>query len=105
MVTRAQIQEIADRIVAEFDPECIVLFGSHAEGRADTDSDVDLLVVLDFEGPAYKTAAKIRAFLPKHIALDVVARTRADVDVGHIHGDPIVRRALERGTFLHKAAA
>jgi predicted nucleotidyltransferase len=32
-------------------PERVTLFGSQARGDAGPDSDVDLLVVLDFEGP------------------------------------------------------
>jgi predicted nucleotidyltransferase len=38
-------------IVATYAPRRIVLFGSHAQGAADTDSDLDLLVVLDDDAP------------------------------------------------------
>jgi predicted nucleotidyltransferase len=48
----AQIDRMVRRIVKKFHPEQIILFGSHARGDAGPDSDVDLLVVLDFEGTA-----------------------------------------------------
>ena len=39
------LQEITRRLVAEFEPEQIILFGSHAWGIPGDDSDVDLLVI------------------------------------------------------------
>ena len=39
------ITEMVRRIVERFDPERIILFGSHARGAAGPNSDVDLLVV------------------------------------------------------------
>ena len=38
-------------IVATYAPRRIVLFGSQAQHAADTDSDLDLLVVLDDDAP------------------------------------------------------
>src|ERR1700704_597991 len=38
-------------IVATYAPRRIVLFGSQAQRAADTDSDLDLLVVLDDDAP------------------------------------------------------
>lgn len=46
----AAIGEMVRRIVERFHPEKIILFGSHARGDANPDSDVDLLVVMPFEG-------------------------------------------------------
>jgi predicted nucleotidyltransferase len=42
----AALQAARDRIVAEFDVDRMVLFGSIIEGTSDEESDVDLLVVL-----------------------------------------------------------
>jgi uncharacterized protein len=40
-----KIQEVADKIVKEFKPEKIILFGSYAWGKPTKDSDVDLFVI------------------------------------------------------------
>jgi predicted nucleotidyltransferase len=40
------LKMIVSRIVTRFDPDKIILFGSHARGDAGPDSDVDLLVVM-----------------------------------------------------------
>ncbi len=40
------IPVMVERIVREFQPSRIILFGSYARGEAAADSDVDLLVVM-----------------------------------------------------------
>src|SRR5512144_2516952 len=45
-VTPRLLRSMVRRLVKQFDPEQIILFGSHARGTAGPDSDVDLLVVM-----------------------------------------------------------
>ena len=45
-IDSATVQAIAQLIVERFDPEQIILFGSHARGEVGAHSDVDLLIVL-----------------------------------------------------------
>jgi len=50
MVDEHTIQELCDPNGRDFQPERIILFGSYASGNPTPDSEVDLLVVLNFEG-------------------------------------------------------
>ena len=52
MVATQDIEKYCQRIAREFRPERIILFGSHAYGTADENSDVDLMVVSDALGYA-----------------------------------------------------
>ncbi|GAB3289733.1 nucleotidyltransferase domain-containing protein [Hymenobacter humi] len=45
MITEEQIQAIVQRIVAGYQPDRIILFGSYAYGTPTEDSDLDLLVI------------------------------------------------------------
>ena len=45
MISEAQIQAIVARIVAGYQPDRIILFGSYAYSTPTEDSDLDLLVV------------------------------------------------------------
>ena len=47
---RAHLRQLCKRIVQEFKPEKIILFGSHAYGQPTPESDLDLLVIMQFEG-------------------------------------------------------
>ena len=58
---KKQIQNMVRRIAAEFDPDKIILFGSHARGEAGPDSDVDLLVVMPVKGSKRAKQLEIRA--------------------------------------------
>ena len=60
-ITQALIRRIVKRIVQEFDPEQVILFGSQARGDAGPDSDVDLLVVMDVEGSKLEKEEEIAA--------------------------------------------
>ncbi len=53
------IQEMVRRIVERFNPDQVILFGSHARGDAGPDSDVDLLVVMRFEGSKREKAVEV----------------------------------------------
>ena len=46
IVSNDLLAEMTRRLVAEFQPEQIILFGSHAWGTPSPDSDIDLLVVV-----------------------------------------------------------
>jgi predicted nucleotidyltransferase len=61
--TEAQIARMVARIVKRFHPEQVILFGSHARGEAGPDSDVDLLVVMDYEGSVRDKELDIRLVL------------------------------------------
>jgi len=59
------IRRMVQRIVKKFQPEQVILFGSHARGDAGRDSDVDLLIVMDFEGTAFEKGLEI-THVPDH---------------------------------------
>jgi predicted nucleotidyltransferase len=59
MVAMKDIRDLSRRIVRQFRPRRIVLFGSYAEGRATPDSDVDLLVILPHRGKAVEKSVEI----------------------------------------------
>jgi predicted nucleotidyltransferase len=76
---RALIDRMVQRIVRKFKPEQVILFGSHARGEAGPDSDVDLLVVMDFEGRAFDIEVEVRLAL-QHIpvAKDIIVSRPKD---------------------------
>ncbi|MGH2562241.1 MAG: nucleotidyltransferase domain-containing protein, partial [Thermomicrobiales bacterium] len=58
--TRDEIAGVAAIIAERFQPERIILFGSHAYGDPTVDSDVDLMVVMDTPLKPRDQAVRIR---------------------------------------------
>jgi predicted nucleotidyltransferase len=96
------IQELANRIVHEFKPDRIVLFGSYAHGTAAVDSDVDLLVILPFEGKGFWKSLEIINRVNVPFSLDLMAY-RPDVAARRYdQGDPLIRDAIDHGKVLYE---
>ena len=59
------LQEIIQRLVAEFQPNTIFLFGSHAWGEPTEESDLDLLVIVpeSEESPVQRAVRRTAAFV------------------------------------------
>ena len=98
------IPVISRQIAEQFNPEKIVLFGSYAYGTPSDESDVDLLVILPFEGKsAHKSVEIIRAIKPC-IPLDVIVRTREQIAERLCQNDFFLREIMEKGKVLYEAA-
>jgi predicted nucleotidyltransferase len=96
------IESYVSQLVREFHPERVILFGSHARGEADADSDVDLLVVMECEGNTTEHALDIRRRIPRSFPLDLIVRTPAQFRQRVREKDGFLRSILEQGTVLYE---
>jgi uncharacterized protein len=76
------LDEMVRRLVAEFQPEQIILFGSYAWGEPTEDSDVDLFVIVpeSNERPIDRMHRAYRCVSGLGMPVDVLVRTRPQVD-------------------------
>ena len=104
MASLSDIQTLVDKIVREFHPEKIVLFGSHARGDARTDSDVDLLVIMDSNQHPSRMAAEITCRVhPRRYPLDLIVRNPETVRTRLQMNDWFMRDAMREGRVLYAA--
>lgn len=101
---RRDIQSLCDRIVEGFHPTKVVLFGSYARGTPMPDSDVDLLVILPFEGSPARKAFEIDRELDHPFPIDLLVRTPEFVERRLTLNDFFFREILEKGRVLYDAA-
>lgn len=104
MISPATIQRVARCIAERFHPVRVVLFGSYARGEAREDSDVDLLVVVDCPGPRGRRSAPIIRALAEQFTLpiDVIVRSREDVDRYRHSAGTLVAEAMKEGVVLYE---
>jgi predicted nucleotidyltransferase len=101
--TNKEIKQLSEQIAREFQPLKIILFGSHANGKPEWDSDVDLLVVMAFKGRPNRQAVKIRSRINTSVALDLLVRTPQQVSERLAMGDMFMHDILERGKVVYEA--
>ncbi len=99
---RSSLDEIVRRIVERFDPEQIILFGSHARGAGGSDSDVDLLVVMPVEGSRREKAVEIGVALHDiRVPKDIIVTTPEDFEWRKEIVGTIERPAAREGKVLY----
>lgn len=96
------IRQMVKRIVTQFHPEKIILFGSHARGQAGPDSDVDLLIVMSVEGSKRAKQVEIRAAVHDvHIPKDIIVSRPEEFQWRKDIVGTIERPAVREGKILY----
>lgn len=100
------IAEMVRRIVSRFNPDKIILFGSHARGKPGPDSDVDLLVVMSVKGSKRQKATEIDgALADRTIPLDLIVVTPEEFERARDQIGSVLRPAALEGLVLYDRAA
>ncbi len=103
MKINAKIKDLCQQTAKKFNPQKVILFGSHAYGKPSADSDVDLLVVMPFECQSVEQAIKIRQLIYPKMPLDLLARTPAQIKERIEMGDFFIKDIIERGKNLYES--
>ena len=102
MVAMSTIRELAEQIAEQFNPDRIVLFGSYAYGTPGPDSDVDLLVIMHFEGKSFWKSLEITNLVNPSFSVDLLTRRPEDTERRYALGDPLITEALDHGKVLYE---
>jgi predicted nucleotidyltransferase len=101
--TEKQIGEMTRRIAEKFQPDRIILFGSHARGEADFDSDVDLLVIMNVSGSRREMANRIDlALSDRELPLDVIVMTPEQFEKDRHFAGTLARPVDSEGRILYE---
>lgn len=97
-------EQITQRLVAEFDPEQIILFGSYAWGSPDKGSDIDLMVIVRRSDLSpYERAVQAHACLSEFdVPKDVIVKTRAEFDFFREVRASLEYKILRQGRTLYE---
>lgn len=87
-------------VVEETDPECVILFGSFASMDINEGSDVDLVVVADFEEGFLERIGHLLRLNRFGLPLEPVGYTPAEFKRMRAEGNSFIEQVL-RGVVLH----
>ena len=102
-ITRRTISSFARSVAKQFHPQKIILFGSYAYGKPTEDSDVDILVIMPFEGRNPDKATEIWMATKPKFPIDIMVRKPEELKKRLKMGDFFLRDIVEKGKVLYEA--
>jgi predicted nucleotidyltransferase len=100
-VPMREIRRFARGVAERFDPEKIILFGSHAYGTPHPDSDVDILVIMAARNK-HNQAYKIREAVSAPFPMDLLVRTPEEMRWRLREGDVFHTEIVSKGKLLYE---
>ena len=103
MISQNLITQATERLVKQFNPQKIILFGSQARETADDRSDVDLLIIASFSGKRRSVIVTMdRSLRGIGFARDIILLTPEEYERDrHIPGT-VARPASIEGKILYE---
>ena len=102
MINESKLKQIAALIGIAANAERVVLFGSHARGEANENSDVDLMIIADSNLPRFKRSRKLYTLLkPYPFAMDLLVFTPQEVEKGKRSHVTFISMILKEGKTLY----
>src|SRR5262249_54325401 len=95
------IHRYANAIAAEFRPDKIILFGSHAYGTPHEGSEVDLLVVMPTPNQ-HEQAVRIQYRLTAPFPVDLIVRTPKQIAWRLAEGESFFTTIVSQGKVLNE---
>ena len=101
-VTPGLLREIAQKVVHAFRPKNIILFGSYAYGKPTSDSDLDLLIVMESrDRPAERIRKVSDLFDPRPLPMDFIVLIPVEMRQRLSGFDPFLEEVLAKGQMLY----
>ncbi len=102
MISTQQLNELGRQIAVQFGADRVVVFGSHADGSARPDSDIDLLVIAKTSLPPHKRYGAVRRLLADiPAAFDIIVKTPEEYRRARSVVNSIVYFAEKTGRVLY----
>jgi predicted nucleotidyltransferase len=97
------IKEMVSRIVLQFKPKQIILFGSYAYGKPRPESDIDLLIVMETNLRETEQALRIRQYINPLFGVDFLVYKPVRLEERLKLGDSFLKEITERGVVMYES--
>ncbi|MBW8049770.1 MAG: nucleotidyltransferase domain-containing protein [Cytophagales bacterium] len=103
MISQRKINEVINKIVENYNPEKIILFGSYANKNPNEHSDLDLLVIKDTKLPRYKRGSEVRKYFWRSmIPIDIVIYTNKEFNEDKDLRFTFINNVLKTGKVVYE---
>jgi HEPN domain-containing protein/predicted nucleotidyltransferase len=85
-----------------YNPEQVILFGSHARGNADEYSDLDVAIIKETDQRFMDRLGTVYDLLPAVGAMDVLVYTPAEFAEMKARGNPFIEEIMAHGVVLYE---
>ena len=104
--TRAELDKIVKQVVAAYQPEKIILFGSYAYGEPGADSDLDLLIIKQTDERFIDRWTNVRKMVSdpeRSIPFEPLILTPRELEERLARGDQFMEEIMTKGVVLYAA--
>lgn len=101
---REIIQDIVRKIINGYSPKKIILFGSYADGLADENSDIDLLIIKDTDKRPIDRWMEVKRLLrdqKRNVPVSPLVYTSKELEERLAIKDFFIQEVLEKGEILY----
>ncbi|MFQ6026411.1 MAG: nucleotidyltransferase domain-containing protein [Dehalococcoidia bacterium] len=98
------VTQIVNKLVSNYGPQQVFIFGSYAGGHPDDDSDIDLLIIKDTPEPFFDRLTKVRQAVSgthRAIPFDPIVLTPGELEERLKAGDQFIAGILKHGRLLY----
>lgn len=106
MIDESIIKDAVSKLVREYNPIEIYLFGSFAWGKPDENSDLDLIIVLreSDEKPYKRSVRALKALRDIKVAKDVLVYTEKEFNSLSSDASSLCHKVVNEGVKVYEAA-
>jgi predicted nucleotidyltransferase len=103
---KQDLERLLGKLIAEYAPQQVILFGSHAYGEPDRHSDLDLLIVKDTTETPFRRRVQVGRIVQdrrRKTPIQPLVITPQELAAQLEKGDPFLIEIIEKGEVLYDA--
>lgn len=102
---RVELERILEILKKRVRPEKVILFGSLAQRKSNSESDIDLLIIQKSKDSLFERVRKLEELLQRRYAADLIVLTPEEEELLLESGNRYLKEILTRGKVLYERAA
>ena len=99
---QAEIKSIMRKIVREYKPEKIILFGSFAYGKPKASSDIDMLIVKKTKKRRIDRIKDVLYMIDNNFPFEPIVYTPREINERLTLGDFFLQTVMQKGKILYE---